>query len=219
MGLEIKLFPKNAAKKVEGIDKMVIPAVDGSVTIASVILPKNKRKWFWRHWISKETVSENSSGTRLRDKVFSEDSDPIFKRIDYASRATEETKLEMYEQNKHAIIQDIFKAISSDFNSLCLTQHQIVECCKKYKKLLRWPTYFLININKLGEEDYEDGIYVVEINTFRGGFKATIIDIDDKLVLKVRSSKQKRKIVSEGKRDYIIITDPRPRPAIIVPIH
>jgi hypothetical protein len=61
----------------------------------------------------------------------------IFELFD-CSNSREAVLVEVYGVNKthHITFQRIFNALSADLNMLCLTEHQIIKFCKKYKSWL-----------------------------------------------------------------------------------
>lgn len=78
---------------------------------------------------------------------------------DKKSPKTEKTKVAVLDQEKDGTFKGIFTSISSDLDSLCLTQAQIIEFVKTHKAELNqnWYNFFLF---KVGEEFFVAGVFV-----------------------------------------------------------
>jgi hypothetical protein len=65
----------------------------------------------------------------------------------YKGVATNEDRVAVYELVKNATFSQIFSSLSNNLNNLCLTQGQIIDFVKKYRKWLyrtnSYVTYFL----------------------------------------------------------------------------
>ncbi len=67
---------------------------------------------------------------------------------------------EVYEMDKNSMFKEIFDSLSSDTNSLTLTQEQIISFCKEHKDKLRENGYATFFLFKVGEEFFVASVYV-----------------------------------------------------------
>lgn len=95
---------------------------------------------------------------------------------DVESQPTEKMQVAVHEMIKDGTFVQIFGGMSDDFNSLCLTQPQIIQFVQKYHKWLRtdgYATFFLFKV----EDDFfvadvffgDDGQLEVSVSRFSDG--------------------------------------------------
>jgi hypothetical protein len=104
-------------------ETLVLEALDGKATIA------NAKSTF------KSYVDSDFKNWGLNNK----------------GNATKETPVQVYEMTKDATFSQMFNSLSSDLDSLCLTQNQIIRFCEKYPSHLRqdgYATFFLFKENR-----------------------------------------------------------------------
>ena len=80
--------------------------------------------------------------------------------LDVPSQPTEEQKVSVNEMIRGGTFYNIYSDLSSSLNSLCLTQAQIINFVKKYRKYLRTEGYGTFFLFKRGEEFFVAGVYV-----------------------------------------------------------
>ncbi len=94
-------------------------------------------------------------------KVFSYiDSDFEAWGLNKVSAKADATEFAVLEMEKDGTFKDIFGSISSNLDSMCLTQAQIVEFCKKHKDKLRTEWYGNFFLFKVGDEFFVAGVSV-----------------------------------------------------------
>lgn len=92
--------------------------------------------------VSKDTIA------RAEDVFSWIDSDFENWNTNKKSPKTDKIKVAVLEQEKDGTFNDIFNSISTDLDSLCLTQAQIIEFVKTYKAELNqdWYNFFLFKV-------------------------------------------------------------------------
>lgn len=77
--------------------------------------------------------------------VFTEHVDRRFRGVREAGENTPKTTVALYELKHRATFVEMFGSLSADTKSLCLTQSQIIEFCRKYRNCLHpdWAMFFL----------------------------------------------------------------------------
>lgn len=97
------------------------------------------------------------------------------------SRATLETEVEVYEMVKNANFKDIFISLSDNLDSLCLTQNQIIDFCKKYRGHLRQGGYgiFFLTKKDFGKPATEDNLFVVDLFVYSFGLYVSVSRFDN----------------------------------------
>ena len=93
-------------------------------------------------------------------------------RLNNKGNATKETPIQVYEMVKDATFSQMFNSLSSDLDSLCLTQNQIIRFCEKYPSHLRQDGYATFFLFKESGEYFvasvnvsSDGLFVL-VNRF-----------------------------------------------------
>lgn len=104
--------------------------------------------------VSKSTIA------RATDVFSYIDSDFKNYGTDVKSPKTKATEMTVLEQEKDGTFKDIFTSISSDLDSLCLTQAQIIEFCKTHKSELRLEYYGNFFLFKVGSEFFVANVRV-----------------------------------------------------------
>lgn len=89
--------------------------------------------------------------------------DPDFKNwgLNNKGDATKETPVQVYEMAKDATFSQMFNSLSSDLDSLCLTQNQIIRFCEKYPSHLRQDGYATFFLFKENGEYFVAGVGVI----------------------------------------------------------
>ncbi len=96
------------------------------------------------------------------------------------SKATPETEIEVYEMVKDATFKEIFISLSDDLDSLCFTQSQIIDFCKKHRNHLRQDgdaTLFLTK-KDFGKPVTEDNLFVVYVDVDSHGLNVFVDHFD-----------------------------------------
>lgn len=129
-----------------GAEALGIPACDGARTIAQAI------------------------------DVFRADIDPGFKHwgldVASASAATPAVRVQVHELVKDGTFAQMFNSLSGDLDKLVVTQHQVIEFCKKYESWMKndCTTFFLL---KVGSE-----FFVVYVGVHSGGLAVDVRRFD-----------------------------------------
>lgn len=117
-------------------------------------------------------IIEKCDGTETlaqAEKVFKSGIHPDFKnwKLDTASKATEETAVQVHEIFKDSTFAQMFGSLGADLDKLCLTQHQIKSFCKNHPDWLRKDGYGTFFLFKVGENFFvacvrvdSDGLHV-----------------------------------------------------------
>jgi len=149
-----KLFAQDKPEKSNAIlsllsipETLVLEVLDGKATIA------NAKSTF------KSYLDSDFKNWKLNNK----------------GNATEEIPIQVYEMAKNANYSQMFNSLSSDLDSLCLTQNQIIRFCEKYPSHLRQDgnaTFFLFKENGeyfVAYVDVRSGGLRVGVRRFGGG--------------------------------------------------
>ncbi len=83
---------------------------------------------------------------------------------DAKSEPTQKTQVTVHEMIKDGTFAQIWKDMSDDLNSLCLTQSQIIQFVQKHRKWLRTDGYGTFFLFKVGEE-----VFVASVGFVDGG--------------------------------------------------
>ena len=133
------LFVKDQSKQNDAIlsllsifETLVLEDLDGKATIANA---KNTFKSY---------LDSNFKNWRLNNK----------------GNATKETPIQVYEMVKDATFSQMFNSLSSDLDSLCLTQNQIIRFCEKYPSHLRQDGYATFFLFKESGEYFVASVFV-----------------------------------------------------------
>jgi hypothetical protein len=102
---------------------------------------------------SEKIIIDPCDGTKTLSSakdVFPAGIDGFFRHEHFSSEiATKVTEVKVYEAATDDTFSGMFYSFSNDLDELCFTQHQVVNFCKKYPKLLcqnRIETFFLIKV-------------------------------------------------------------------------
>ena len=108
--------------------------------------------------------------------------------LDVASQPTKEQKVSVHEMIKDGTFSQIFNGLSANLDSLCLTQAQIINFVKKYRKWLRTEGYGTFFLFKRGEDFFvayvrvsDDGSLYVRVhklargNVWRAGYRHRVV--------------------------------------------
>lgn len=105
--------------------------------------------------------------------------DEKFKDLDKREHKTLETEVVFYGLKERASFDEIFYSLSYNLDDLCLTQHQILKICEKYRKHLKpnYATFFLIKKKRfLRKSKY----HVVFVGNHSGGLDAGVYNFENK---------------------------------------
>lgn len=118
----------------------------------------------------KENIYDNSS-------LFSGYLDSDFKNWKLKEKNdSKDTNISVYEMDKNGTFEQIFKSLSNDLDSLCLTQGQIIEICKNQSNILKYDswTFFLFKVDNEFFVAYvivdDDGRLEVHVRRFSHDF-------------------------------------------------
>ncbi len=116
------------------------------------------------------------------EDVFKSWIDPNFEKLglNKKSKATLETEVKIYEMVKDANFEEIFTSLSDDLDSLCLTQSQIIDFCKKHRSHLRQGGYgtFFLTKKDFEKPATEDNLFVVFVLVFSYGLYVNVLHFD-----------------------------------------
>ncbi|HOZ53678.1 MAG TPA: hypothetical protein PK142_03305 [bacterium] len=93
-----------------------------------------------------------------------------------------ETEVEVYEMTRNAIFKEIFFSFSGQFDSLCLTQNQIIDFCVKHSEHLKnegLATFFLTK-KDFERPSTEDNLFVVSVHVYSFGLNVYVYSFDEK---------------------------------------
>ena len=137
-------------KLISGAETLILDATDGTETIAK----------------SKDTFNGYL------------DSDFCNWNLDVPSQPTKEQKVSVFEMTKNGTFSQIYNGLSSNLDSLCLTQAQIIGFVKKHRKWLRadgYGTFFLFK----RDEDFFVAYVLVNDD---GSLDVSVIEFSDDFV-------------------------------------
>ena len=98
------------------------------------------------------------------------------------SRRTSEIEVKVYEAIKNATFKEMFTSLSNNLDSLCLTQHQIINFCFKYFQYLRRDGYATLFLLKKKNLFRKDEFFVVSVGVGSGGLSVYVDHFDDTYV-------------------------------------
>lgn len=123
-------------------------------------------------------IIEKCDGTETlaqAEKVFKSGIDPDFKnwKLDTASKATEETAVQVHEIFKDSTFTQMFGSLVADLDKLCLTQHQIKSFCKNHPDWLRKDGYGIFFLFKVG-----GNFFVARVDVDSDGLDVSIFGLE-----------------------------------------
>lgn len=129
---EMAEMVRGCLKLISGAETLTLDATDGTETIAQ-------------------------AGSTFNGYL---DSDFRNWKLDVASQPTKEQKVSVHEMIEDGTFAKIYNGLSSNLDSLCLTQAQIINFVKKHRKWLRTDGYGTFFLFKRGEEFFVARVYV-----------------------------------------------------------
>jgi len=112
-----------------------------------------------------EIVLSSADGSKTiaqAKDVFKEYLDPNFKEwdTDHPEQPRDEANVVVHELRKNATFKQVFESLSTDLDSLALSQHQIIEFCTKHQDKLHQDGYATFFLFKVRDEYLVAHVYV-----------------------------------------------------------